>query len=222
MRSIPRRTSRPRTRGARRSHRTPGRVLWIDLGGVVLRDPRPLVARRLRTEDVSLHRLRIVYYRLSRRLDTGAIDLRTMYARLRRTLRLPVGYREFRGLVCDRSLLAYPSVLRALRRLRRTGRVRVVFVSNVSRPVWRGIDRKFALRRYADASVFSFRVGSLKPSSRFFRAALHMSRTVPGEVRYLDDARENVGAARRMGIPSYRVSRPEQTVRYLRALARTY
>ena len=187
---------------------------------MVLRDPRPLVARSLLAEGVAVARVRTVYYRLSRLLDTGKIDLRTMHARLRRTIGLSVGFRDFRGLVCDRSLFVDASVLRALGQLRRSGRVRVVFASNVSRPVWRGIQEKFALRRYADALVFSFRVGALKPSSTFFRAALRISRTVPGEVCYLDDARENVDAARRMGIPSYWVSRPEQTVRHLRELAR--
>ena len=220
MTSIPRRAARPRTQGTGRSRHAPRRVLWIDVGGVVLRDPRPLVAERLCTEGVTRERLRTVYYRLSRRLDTDGITLRTMHGRLRKALPLSVDYQEFRALVCDQSLLAYPSVLRALRRLRKAGGVHVVFTSNVSRPVWRGIERKFALRRYADASVLSFRLGTLKPSPRFFRAALRMSRTVPREVCYLDDAQENVDAARRMGIPSWRVSRPEQTVRYVRKLTR--
>lgn len=217
----PSRVSAPQSqqRQALRRRGRPCRVLWIDLGGVVLRDPRPIVARQLRTNGVPLPRLRAVYYRLSRRLDTGQIDLRTMHARLRRALPLAVGYREFRDLVCDRSLFVHPSVLRALERLRHARRVRVVFASNVSRAVWRGIDRKFALRRYADASVLSFRVGALKPSPTFFRAALRESRRAPSEVEYLDDARENVIAARRMGIRSYRVTRPQETVRRLRTLS---
>ena len=197
------------------------RVLWIDLGGVVLKDPRPIVARRLVTKGVTLARLRTEYYRLSRRLDTDAIDLRTLHARLRKVLDLPVGYPEFRALVCDRSLAVHAPVLRALRLLRRSGRVRVVFASNVSRPVWQAIERKFALGQYADASVLSFRARLLKPDPKFFREALRVSHATPGEVRYLDDARENVEAARRMGVRSFRVATPSETVRRLREISRS-
>lgn len=194
-------------------------ILWIDLGGVVLRDPRPIAVRALRQVARRNRRgLAREYYRLSRRIDTGSMGLRSMFDRLQRSFCLTIGYREFRTLVCERSLFAYPEVLRALRRLRRARSVRIVFTSNVSREVWQGARRQFSLSRYADAATLSYRVRSLKPSAKFFRDAMRRSRGDRRSIVFLDDSHVNIAAARRMGVRSCRVPSPAWTVHFLGGL----
>lgn len=199
-----------------------GRIdaLWIDLGGVVVRDPRPIVVRRLGAGGrIDRNRLRTAYYRLSRALDVDRIDLGTMYERLRRAFGLSQSYREFRDLVCDTSLATIPPVLGALRRLRASEEVRIVLTSNVSREVWNGLERRFRLRGTAHEVVLSFRVRTLKPSARFFREALRRSATGRGRVLFLDDSTLNVRAARRFGVRAHRVTGAGDTVRRLERLS---
>lgn len=202
---------------SRRSGVTSVRFLWIDLGGVIVGDPRPTVVRRLkRRASRRPDRLEAAYYDLSRRLDTDAIPLRDAFDRLHRDFGLSIPYRSFRRLVCNESLSVHREVVRVLRQIHRSTGVWILFTSNVSRPVWRGLLRRFSLREIRDDAVLSFRVRALKPSRRFFRAAM---RRTPGNLQhvlFLDDAPENIEAARRLGIRSHRVRSAEDTVRVLR------
>ncbi len=197
------------------------RAVWVDLGGVVVRDPRPIVVAelaRLGTRDRAA--LKRAYYGGSLRLDAGRTDLRPFYDRLRSAGLTSIGYPTFRSLVSDRSLTAIVPVLRELRRVRRRGTVRIVLASNVSRAVWTGVLRKFSLAEFARDAVLSFRLGVLKPRRAFFLRALQKARVRPGEVVYLDDSPSNVAAARRMGVRAYRVRSPTETVRILRRVGR--
>ena len=164
-------------------------------------------------------RLPATYYRLSRELDVGAISVRTLYDRLRRAFGISQNYREFRELVCDTSLATIPSVLGALKKLRASNDVRIVFTSNVSRQVWHGLEGRFRLRETAHEVVLSFRVRTLKPNARFFREALRRSATGRDRVLFLDDSSLNVRAARRFGVRAHRVTGPKDTVRWLRWLS---
>ncbi len=197
----------------------PHRTLWIDLGGVVVRDPRPIVVEALaRRGGAPRPALRRAYYRLSRLLDRGRIDLSTMYRRLERSFPFRMDFREFRDWVERRSLNAVPRVIPALRALHRRGRVRIVFASNVSLSVWNGVRRRFRLRGLAKDVVLSYRVGVLKPEPAFFREAIRRTRPKETPVLYLDDAAVNVRSARRLGIDARRVTRPDQIVTLLRRL----
>ena len=197
------------------------RAVLIDLGGVVVRDPRPFVVgelTRLGSPDpVALKRL---YYRESLRLDAGRIGLRQFHSRVRRAGLTAIDYPRFRSIVSDRSLTAFAPVLRELHRAKRQGTVRIVLASNVSRAVWNGLLRKFPLVPFADDAVLSFRVGVLKPRRAFFLEALRKANARPGEVAFLDDSPSNVAAARRLGILAYRVRSAQETVRILRRLRR--
>lgn len=206
---------------SRRSQRDLPAVLLVDLGGVVVRDPRPLVvaellARRPRRRD----RTRAVYYRLSRDLDAGRIALRTMHRLLVRSLDVTIPFVDFRELVGRRSLSTIPSVVRRLRALKSHGTVRVAFASNVSRPVWSALVRRFHVNRLADEEYLSFRLGVLKPSPRFFRLALR-GLGLPGErVLFLDDSRANVRAARREGLRAVHVPTARAVIRALDGVRR--
>ena len=199
----------------------PPRTLWIDIGGVVIGDPRPIVVEALaRRGGASRTSLRRAYYRWSRALDRDRIPLAEMHRRLRRAFSIRIGWAGFRELVERKSLRPVPRVLPALRALRRTGRVRIVFASNISRAGWRGSNERFGLGDLADDAVLSFRLGTLKPSRAFFREALRRTGAKGAPVLYLDDTIANVRSARSLGIDARQVRRPEETLRLLRRLHR--
>ncbi len=197
------------------------RAVLIDLGGVVVRDPRPFVVGELaRLGSPDPEALKRAYYTESLRLDAGRIDLREVYLRLRRAGLTSIDYPGFRSLVTDRSLAAFAPVLRELHRVKRRGTVRIVLASNVSRAVWKGLRCKFPLAAFSHDAVLSFRVGVLKPRRAFFLEALRKANARPGEVVFLDDSPSNVAAARRLGVRAYRVRSAKESVRILCGLGR--
>jgi HAD superfamily hydrolase (TIGR01509 family) len=192
----------------------------IDIGDVVVWDPRPTIVRQLlQRASVDPLRFRRSYYGVARRMAAGTIGLREAYVTLRRQFRWSVSYAEFREVVGPRSLDAIPGALRALGTLHRRGTVRIVYASNIEPVTWEGLCRKFRLDGYADGAALSFRLRSLKPSARFFRGALRVARASPSEILYLDDLPENIRAAQALGIPSRRVRSAHDTLEVLRKLS---
>jgi HAD superfamily hydrolase (TIGR01509 family) len=201
--------------------RTSPKALLLDIGDVVIRDPRPRIVREIvRREHLDPVRVRDAYYRVARRLALGSIGLPEAYSILRRSLRWEMPYDEFRALVSSRALIAVPGVLPVLRSLHRARTVRVVFASNVERATWEGLCRKFRLHEYADAQALSYRLRTMKPGHRFYRAALRIAHASPDEALFLDDLTENVRGARRVGIPSRTVRSPSDAVGVLQRLTR--
>ena len=194
-------------------------MLLIDIGNVVIWDPRPLIVREiLRTERVDPDRLRRSYYRVALRMAAGSLRLPGAYRELRARFHWSMSYRAFRELVGRRALRPIPGVLPALRALHRKGTVRIVYASNVEPATWAGLRRKFRLDDCADGAALSFRLRSLKPSRRFFRGAIRIARVAPATMVYLDDLPENIRAARALGIRARRVRSPEDTLAVLRTL----
>ncbi|HYB79892.1 MAG TPA: HAD family hydrolase [Thermoplasmata archaeon] len=195
------------------------KVLLIDIGNVVIRDPRPLITRELvRRARADPTRMRASYYRTALRMASGSLGLREAYRALRTRFRWSIPYAEFREIVGWRTLHAIPGVLPTLRILHRKGAVRIVYASNVEPVTWNGLRRKYRVDECADAAALSFRLRALKPARRFFLGAIRIARVAPAEIFYLDDLPENIRAARRLGIPAQRVRSPGDTLAALRRL----
>jgi putative hydrolase of the HAD superfamily len=143
-----------------------------------------------------------------------------MYTSLRQDFGLSLSYREFRDLVSDRTLVAFPDVLQELHRVKQSRRLRVVLASNIEQHVWSGLNRKFDVKSAAHRAVLSYRLGILKPRKAFFEEALRREHARPEEVLYLDDSPENVRMARTLGIRSRLVRSRGETVRILQRLKR--
>jgi len=195
------------------------RALLIDIGNVVVWDPRPRIVREfLRRKPVDPVRLPSAYYRIALRMAYGSLRLRDAYREIRHQLPRSLSYSDFRDLVGRRSLHPVPGVLPALRALHHQGAVRIVYASNVEPVTWSGLRRKFHLDECADGAALSFRLRSLKPARRFFTAAIRITRVPPSEIFYLDDLPENIRAARALGISARRVRSPADTLAILRKL----
>ena len=215
-RSLERRTRRGKAGG-----RPAPKCLLVDLGGVLIADPRDIVVRGLRPADgIDLRRVSEEYRSLSRRLDADRLTLRRMFGTLQRKFRVRLAWKEFRSLVESKSLVLNRDVSRSLTRLTKHSQVRVVIASNTSRYVWRGLHKKYDIARIFPRPVLSYRIGSLKPSRRFFRVLLRRANCAPKDAYFLDDAGENVAAARSLGIRSRLVTGPGDAARFLRSLER--
>jgi hypothetical protein len=115
------------------------RVLLLDLGGVLIVDPQPVVVRGIeRYESRRVPALLGRYRALSRQLDASRITLRQMHTSLARELGLTIPFARFAQLVTWESLILHERVLSAVGSAQQKARVRVRILSNTSPSVWGG------------------------------------------------------------------------------------
>jgi glucose-1-phosphatase len=194
-------------------------VLYLDLGGVLVRNPRLVMVDLLElAEGRALPGLSDGYLRLSERLDRNEIELTEMHRNLSARYRLTIEYAAFSRMVRDESLELYPRATELVRRIRATRRIRTAVLSNTSAAVWEALVRKFSIDRLFDARVLSYEVGALKPEPAIYAEALARAQVRPEASRFLDDLAENVAAARQAGIRAVHVPKPEDTERELTQL----
>ena len=95
-----------------------------------------------------------------------------------------------------------PGIEEVLERVRQ--RYRVAFLSNSNELHADVIPRKYAaLFRADDRFIFSHRFKCAKPDPEMFRRALEVIGALPRHAIFVDDAMENVVAARLMGMKAY-------------------
>ncbi|HEX3721491.1 MAG TPA: HAD-IA family hydrolase, partial [Nitrolancea sp.] len=101
--------------------------------------------------------------------------------------------------------------------------LRLAIISNG----WPSLDRQLrevGLRHYFDPLIISAHVGSRKPEPRIFEVALELLGADAGSVLLVDDAVENVAAARAMGMQGVVIARgdvllPAGDLPWVRSLA---
>jgi glucose-1-phosphatase len=97
---------------------------------------------------------------------------------------------------------AMPGIEEVLERVRQ--RYRVAFLSNSNEVHADVIPRKYAaLFRPDDRFIFSHRFKTAKPDPEMFRRALEVIGALPRHAVFVDDAMENVIAARALGMKAY-------------------
>jgi putative hydrolase of the HAD superfamily len=62
------------------------------------------------------------------------------------------------------------------------------------------MESKFSFLRYFPKRIYSCEVGATKPSVKIFRAAIKAAGVPPRRILYVDDIRQYVFAARRIGL----------------------
>ena len=148
-----------------------------------------------------------------RRYERGEITLNEFHNYLCDSAQLRMEFAEFcrtwtsifiPGLIVQEQLLAslkknYPLIL----------------VSNTNQAHVEFIRDNYPVFQYFDHLIFSHEVGSLKPDSRIFKAAIAASGHPPEALFFADDRAENVVAARRLGIRAHQFVSEEKLVEAL-------
>jgi putative hydrolase of the HAD superfamily len=83
-------------------------------------------------------------------------------------------------------------------------------ISNMGDSVLEAMQREFEWLARFDVLVWSYQLGMVKPDPAIYRYALEKLGTRPEEALFIDDKRENVGAATAMGIKGIVFSNVEQ------------
>jgi len=179
------------------------RALILDWGGVIQRTedpaPRRALAARLGLSPRELERA--VFGSVAwQRASIGEVSADAAWRSIAENLGWPADSiddlveRFFAGDRLDTRLIAL------VRHLRAEG-VRVGLLSNAlpARSADSGAGR-WGMEGLFDAQVFSYQVGVLKPHPAAYRAVLDALQVAAGEALFVDDAAENVVAARAEGL----------------------
>jgi putative hydrolase of the HAD superfamily len=149
----------------------------------------------------------------------GRVTPREWYENLIARFHTPISFDGFRN--AWNSVLVPKPILpeRLFKQLSK--KCRLVLLSNTD-PIHVGcIESKFSFVRYFPKRVYSCDVGASKPGVKIFRAAVRAADAPAGRVLFIDDIRQYVLAARRIGLKALQFSsrqRLEAALRQLRLL----
>jgi putative hydrolase of the HAD superfamily len=172
-----------------------------DLGNVLLRFDNTVFFRKL--EPFTAHSpeeiRRVIHDNLDLAVlfEKGAVSPLDFYRNVKELLNLTAGYEEFFTLFVDIFTLN-PPVLELYRRLRPFYKMALLSSTDVMR--WTFIKRRFPEILIFDAYVLSFDQGVMKPDPAVYREVLGLTETRPEEAVFIDDLRENIEGAERMGL----------------------
>jgi HAD superfamily hydrolase (TIGR01509 family) len=129
--------------------------------------------------------------------DSGKMEPQDFYHEVRLRLDAEIDQKTFFQIYSDIFSLDRP-VLNILKKLK--DRYRMVLLSNTDIERFGFVKRKFPEILIFDEYVLSFEVGCLKPNPEIYKAALTKAHARPGESVFIDDLKENIDGAAKMGI----------------------
>jgi HAD superfamily hydrolase (TIGR01509 family) len=129
--------------------------------------------------------------------DKGMITPEEFYRKAKTGLEAEVSYEDFFAAYCD-VFAVNPPVLEVLKKLK--PKYKLILLSNTDVVRFSYIKRKFPELMIFDGYVLSFDYGLMKPDPHVYFAALELAGSKPERAVFIDDIRENVDGAERVGI----------------------
>lgn len=175
------------------------RAVFFDIGQVLVRyDPRE--AARAMAKLLGRHPVRVARYLWGSdvvdRIERGDLKPKDIYGLFQAELGFEGDFEKFKRLWSGFFRLN-PGVARLAERLRK--RHKVYLLSNTNELHWDFIRTRFAFAKRVDGAVLSYELGERKPEPAIYLSALRMAQQEPERCVFIDDRRENVLAAARMG-----------------------
>jgi putative hydrolase of the HAD superfamily len=181
----------------------PIRVLFVDIGGVLLtdgwtRESRQLAAKRFDFDPVGLeerHHLAFDTYEEGKLTMKEYLDWTVFYRKR------AFSQAQFRRFMFAQSK-PYPAMIELVRQLKLRHGLKVVVVSNEARELNAHRIRKFKLNEVADFFISSCFVHLRKPDPDIFRIALDIAQARAREVVYIENTPLFVQIAEGLGVRS--------------------
>ncbi len=186
------------------SHPPEIRVVFFDIGNVLLRFDIPKIIRKM-AWALRSNPLRIARYLSSSELvsaiEKGEVTGRELHRRFKAELGYREDYAAFRLFWCDHFTLdaECAEILRGVAKGRK-----VFLLSNTNQLHYDFIKQNYAFAGHAHGAVLSYKLGLRKPEPAIYLAALKRARVKPEQAFFVDDLKENVEAAAKAGIHAWR------------------
>ncbi|NWG13596.1 MAG: HAD family phosphatase [Acidobacteria bacterium] len=189
------------------------RCLYLDLGRVIIDiDPRRFAANMLNLAGVGREQLQAVFLDegLAHRFESGAMTDEEFHQEACRRIGRAISWPDFlsawNSIILPHTILPEDLVLRISRK------IPLWAISNTNSIHFNYIRQHFPILDHFSGFVVSHEVGALKPDPQIFLAALNKAGVQAEEALFTDDQEENVEAARRLGIRTFRFQDPSHFV----------
>ncbi len=191
------------------------KVLFTDIGGVCCDNPYRTMSAGLNSMfGIPEATAMAAFVREAVYLDRGDIDFRSFHARVISDLGIQVDFEHFEAMHME-SLSLKSDVCSLVKEVSRKNGVRLVALSNMPEYTWRLLDEKYRLAGMFDDAILSYSCSVVKPDAAIFAIALRKEGVDASESLFIDDRKENVEEAGRIGIQSILFSNCEQLKRDL-------
>lgn len=192
------------------------RAVIFDYGLVLSGPPDPLAWSRMQSVldavDPVFHD---AYWRHRHNYDLGSLDARAYWSKVASDLgRSPSSAQVDELIAADVDLWTRPNwpMIDWARSLQSSGTPTAI-LSNIGDAMETGILERLPWMRGFTQLTFSHRLGLAKPDERIYRHAIEALAISPGAALFIDDRKENVDAARRIGIHAVQYTGHEQFLR---------
>lgn len=152
--------------------------------------------------------------RIIKRYAEGKISSKEFYSAICRRLKLEnISFRKFSEIWTH---IFWPNrpVERIIKEL--YGRYRLVLLSNTCAMHFSYEKKNYPLLKLFDAKILSYKVGASKPSKSIFMLALKKARAKRDECIFIDDFKENVRAAEKLGMIGMLYRSPKHLIKDLK------
>ncbi len=128
----------------------------------------------------------------------GKISSEQLFRSFQNALRLDMSFEEFAG--AWNSIFSLEPILPDALFRKLSEKYRLMVLSDTNEMHFEFVRRNFEVLRYFDDFVLSYEIGTLKPSKKVFQITLEKAGCSADECFFTDDKKENVEAARALGI----------------------
>ncbi len=180
------------------------KAVFFDIGNVLLQFDLKEILRKIAAVAGTrpLRVARLLWARdLVDGIERGEITASELYAIFESELGYKCEFGEFVNLWCDHFTLNKKSA----NLLRRAGeRADTYLLSNTNRLHYEFIASRYAFPGYVKSAVLSYELGLRKPEAGIYEAALRTAGVRPEQAFFVDDLKENVEGAAKLGIRAVR------------------
>ena len=152
---------------------------------------------------------------ISRRHEIGELSGLEFYNEIKGRFDLNLTFGEFKAVWNDIFWENEP-VCDLVRMLKK--KYKILLLSNVGQLHFEYIDSKFRIMREFDEKITSYALGLRKPDEKIYRYAIERARARPDEIIYIDDRKELVSEAKKLGIVSIAFTNTAELVENLTEL----
>jgi len=177
------------------------RCVISDLGKVILFFDNDIFFRKMANycpfSPQEIAALTSAHFNLVESFDKGKMTPQEFYEEVTKTLKAKIDYDSFYSIYSD-VFSANPPVLKLMKKLKK--RYRILLLSNTDVMRFGFIKKKFPEIFIFDEYILSYEVGLMKPEAQIYLEALKKAGAEARECVFIDDIKENVEAAQRIGI----------------------
>jgi len=181
-----------------------GKTVFFDLGNVLIFFSHKRMCRQL--SDVLSLKMETVYdflfkSTLADDYELGKISTNDLYNQLTSLTKNNVPYFDVLHAVSN-IFQPNPAIIPLLEKLKAKG-TKLVILSNTCEAHYNYASSHFPHLKLFDDKILSYEVGLRKPDPNIFNRAILKAKTTVDDCFYTDDMKENVRAAKRLGIKSH-------------------